>query len=73
MKQLHIELLKTRESMWYEKKNDALECMKDLSQNYIGTWVRSELQIYLARHSPVDLCSHSLLLCLLLSLLLELS
>jgi hypothetical protein len=54
VKQLHIELLKTRESMWYEKKNDALECMKDLSQNYVGTWVRSELQIYLARHSPVD-------------------
>jgi len=54
VKQLHIELLKTRESMWYEKKNGALECIKDLSQNYIGTWVRSELQIYPARHSPVD-------------------
>ena len=40
--------------MWYEKKNGALECIKDLSQNYIGTWVRSELQIYLARHSLVD-------------------
>uniref|UniRef100_A0A0E0KQ11 WASH complex subunit strumpellin n=1 Tax=Oryza punctata TaxID=4537 RepID=A0A0E0KQ11_ORYPU len=41
MKELHAELLKTRKSMWYEKRHDALECMKDLSQNYIGTWAAS--------------------------------
>ncbi|OEL36929.1 WASH complex subunit strumpellin-like protein [Dichanthelium oligosanthes] len=41
VKQLHAELLKTRESTWYEKRHDALECMKDLSQNYLGTWAAS--------------------------------
>ncbi|CAN6248421.1 unnamed protein product [Urochloa humidicola] len=41
VKQLHVELLKTRESMWYEKRRDALECIKDLSQNYLGTWAAS--------------------------------
>ncbi|EEC77207.1 hypothetical protein OsI_15726 [Oryza sativa Indica Group] len=38
VKELHAELLKTRKSMWYEKRHDALECMKDLSQNHLGTW-----------------------------------
>uniref|UniRef100_A0A0D3FVC5 WASH complex subunit strumpellin n=1 Tax=Oryza barthii TaxID=65489 RepID=A0A0D3FVC5_9ORYZ len=41
VKELHAELLKTRKSMWYEKRHDALECMKDLSQNYLGTWAAS--------------------------------
>ncbi|KAL6650689.1 hypothetical protein ACP70R_009614 [Stipagrostis hirtigluma subsp. patula] len=41
VKQMNFELLKTREYMWYEKRNDALECMKDLSQNYLGTWAAS--------------------------------
>lgn len=45
MKQLHVELLKTRESMWYEKRHDALECINDLSQNYLGTGVRFKLLI----------------------------
>uniref|UniRef100_A0A0D9W4E9 WASH complex subunit strumpellin n=1 Tax=Leersia perrieri TaxID=77586 RepID=A0A0D9W4E9_9ORYZ len=38
VKQLHAEVLKTRKTMWYEKRHDALECIKDLSQNYLGTW-----------------------------------
>ncbi|XP_022684401.1 WASH complex subunit 5 isoform X2 [Setaria italica] len=41
VKQLNVELLKTRESMWYAKRHDALECIKDLSQNYLGTWAAS--------------------------------
>ncbi|KAF8715433.1 hypothetical protein HU200_027082 [Digitaria exilis] len=41
VKQLHVELLRTRESMWCEKRHGALECMKDLSQNYLGTWAAS--------------------------------
>nr|CAB3484388.1 unnamed protein product [Digitaria exilis] len=41
VKQLRVELLRTRESMWCEKRHGALECMKDLSQNYLGTWAAS--------------------------------
>ncbi|KAK3144893.1 hypothetical protein QOZ80_4AG0319320 [Eleusine coracana subsp. coracana] len=41
VKELHVELLRTRESMWHEKRNDALECIKDLSQNYFGVWAAS--------------------------------
>ncbi|XP_062185489.1 uncharacterized protein LOC133889062 isoform X2 [Phragmites australis] len=41
VKQLHVELLNTRKSMWCEKRHDALECIKDLSQNYLGIWAAS--------------------------------
>ncbi|KAF0924916.1 hypothetical protein E2562_014992 [Oryza meyeriana var. granulata] len=41
VKQLHAELLKTRKKMWYERRHDALECIKDMSQNYLGTWAAS--------------------------------
>uniref|UniRef100_J3LXE8 WASH complex subunit strumpellin n=2 Tax=Oryza brachyantha TaxID=4533 RepID=J3LXE8_ORYBR len=41
VKKLNAELLKTRKDMWYEKRHDALECIKDLSQNYLGTWAAS--------------------------------
>ncbi|TVU14738.1 hypothetical protein EJB05_38229, partial [Eragrostis curvula] len=41
VKQLHVELLKTRESTWDKKRHDALECVKDLSQNYLGVGTAS--------------------------------
>ncbi|TVU14730.1 hypothetical protein EJB05_38220, partial [Eragrostis curvula] len=41
VKQMHVELLKTRESTWDKKRHDALECVKDLSQNYLGVGAAS--------------------------------